>query len=657
MTTLARALLLAGLAGLALITLASPGATRMWASPWILALGAAALLPALALVLRALDPRTPLVLPPPAWTAAAAAIAAIVLASALASPYRELSLRWSAPLLIGPVLFLAGYDWLHADPAPSPARRDLLLKGLLAAALLVGAVSVGLWLEVIARSGLTRALAGRNAFPLGHSNYTAGLALLALPLAASEFWRRRGPWRGAAALAAALALAMLFSSGSRGGLVGLAVLAAAGLATAPLTVRTRSLLALGALAAGLVFLFANPRTRATFTGGPDRHLVAASAIQRSAMLAAGTHLGADRPLLGWGPGTIPLVYPRYRAELAGGSENVLQLHSTPVHLWAELGLAGLGCLVLLALLAFQARRASPVAALTLAGYAAFALTDWQLDVPVFGAGLAALALLLAPAPAPGALASRTARFTVGAFTIASVTLIALFGRRDPAPALNVQALALAQNPAHADRAVALLRASLALNPDQEIAHFNLGWLLVVREPAAAERHFRAAARLVPDKGGVYFGLGLALLNQGRPAPAARAFALECLNDPAFLVSPWWREPAVDEQRDAAAIALTRYLRHLEGVLPGPAHLPVELLGAVPPGLDRVYRRERTGYPVLMRQLDLPPPRDLFDVREPSTDVPALRGLPAKGWLPAPLLLELLDGAVPAGSSSAVAPRP
>ena len=48
---------------------------------------------------------------------------------------------------------------------------------------------------------------------------------------------------------------------------------------------------------------------------------------------------------------------------------------------------------------------------------------------------------------------------------------------------------------------ALLRESLALNPDQEIAHFNLGWLLVVRAPAEAERHFLAAARLVPDKGG------------------------------------------------------------------------------------------------------------------------------------------------------------
>src|SRR5436305_12591748 len=41
------------------------------------------------------------------------------------------------------------------------------------------------------------------------------------------------------------------------------------------------------------------------------------------------------------------------------------------------------------------------------------------------------------------------------------------------------------------------------------SHFNLGWLsLDDSQPAAAARHFSAAARIVPDKGGVYFGLGI-----------------------------------------------------------------------------------------------------------------------------------------------------
>ena len=73
-----------------------------------------------------------------------------------------------------------------------------------------------------------------------------------------------------------------------------------------------------------------------------------------------------------------------------------------------------------------------------------------------------------------------------------------------------------------------------------------------------------------------------------------------------------------------------------------------LLGRVPAGPERVYRRERTGYPVLMRNLDLPTPLDLYDVRESaapaSTDAAA--SLPPKGWLPSPLLLKLLAGPVP-----------
>jgi O-antigen ligase len=434
MTPLARALSLASLACLALITLASPGATRMWATPWTLALWAALLLPALALGLRAFDLRTPLALPSRAWLGGALAAAGVVVASALVSPYRQLSLRWSAPLLGGLALFFVAFDWLHAPPDRTAARRAWLAQTALLGGFAVGVVSLGLWGEVIIRAGWREAIAARNAFPLGHSNYTAGLALLMLPLAASGIWRHRGGWRIIAGATAGLALAMLFSSGSRGGLIGLAALAAVALGLAPLTRKSKWRLAAAAAAAGLVFIVANPRTRATFTGGADRHLVAASTVQRAAMFSAGRSMGADRPLLGWGPGTTPLAYPRYRAGLEGGAENVLQLHSTPVHVWAELGAAGIGCLLVFSFLVFRHRRRSPVAALTFAGYAAFALTDWQLDIPVFAAALATGAALLAPAchlmddkPKP------TARFALGACALLGVAVIGIFGRRDPPP--------------------------------------------------------------------------------------------------------------------------------------------------------------------------------------------------------------------------------
>jgi hypothetical protein len=65
------------------------------------------------------------------------------------------------------------------------------------------------------------------------------------------------------------------------------------------------------------------------------------------------------------------------------------------------------------------------------------------------------------------------------------------------------------------------------------------------------------------------------------------------------------------------------------------------------GAVRTYRRERTGYPVLMKNLDVLPPEDLFDVQEDPRMADSLRFLfPRKGWLPSPLLLEWLD-ALPA----------
>jgi len=69
------------------------------------------------------------------------------------------------------------------------------------------------------------------------------------------------------------------------------------------------------------------------------------------------------------------------------------------------------------------------------------------------------------------------------------------------------------------------------------------------------------------------------------------------------------------------------------------------LGQVSPGPERSYRRERIGYPVLMRNADLPPPFDLYDVREdPRFPASVSFPLPDKGWLPTPVLLKLLDAA-------------
>ncbi|MBS0632799.1 MAG: O-antigen ligase family protein [Verrucomicrobia bacterium] len=682
----ARIFALGGLLCLAVLTLLDRGATRQFSTPWSTLLWFAELAPFAVLLLRANSGSRPFVLPGRTWCLGAALCAGGIVASALVSPYRGTACLNALPLLAGLAAFFCLHDWLHHS---NEDRSAPLITAAGLAALLIATVSLFQWLATLVVTpdkitGLASLLIHRNDHPLGHSNYTAGLALLALPWPATLALRSRGLRRAAWLVVTALVLLMLFTSGSRGGLLGLAVLAAGAVLWSGLGWKKILLLSCAAAIAALALAFAHPRTRAMLFRKPAAATATASNVsdvQRNAMVEAGMLMGFERPLFGWGPGTTPLVYPYLRAALSGGTENVLQLHSTPLQLWAELGAPSIiAALAALVLVVRGATRCRP-AFLAFLGYAAFALTDWQLDLPIFAFALAVCAALLAP-PAQGIRRPRLAALFLSAAAAAALLCIGVFGQRDRAPALNLRALALARDPAQADRAAALFRESLALNRHQEIAHFNLGWLLVTRDPAEAETHFVAAAHLVPDKGGVYFGLALARLNAGRPRDTVvRALAVECLNDPLFLSSPWWREPSlhalqadtfrtvvtlaeaagasglVDDlpatRRELAYVAaLTRWLggeaipgEPLAHANTGPRVSYFARRPAVPDfstGPVRAYHRERTGYPVLMRDLDLPVPVDLYDVQENVLAATELSFLfPAKGWLPTPLLPALL----------------
>ncbi|ACB75059.1 O-antigen ligase family protein [Opitutus terrae] len=692
-----------GLTFLAVLTLVDRGATRAYATPWIWLFWFAHLAPFAGLMLRTLGTGPALVLPDRCWTWAAGGFAAVVLMSSLASPYRAPALLGALTPLASVAAFFFVYDWIAQNQAQNPAR---LLGALGGFAVAITLFSLVLWLADLLHTHrpIGNWLNHRNEHPLGHSNYTAGLALLCLPWLGALAWRTTGRARIAWIAALLLAVVMLVSSGSRGGWLGLVALGLMVLLLARLGWKRLTVWCALAIviAGGLAFL--HPRTRTLFLQprGATENL-SVSTVQRTAMLTAGTRMGCDRPVLGWGPATTPLAFPRYRGGLDGGAENVLQLHSTPIQLWADLGAGGLlAALALVVLFSCEVTRElrtpgpamagetvnlrSP-AIIALTGYGVFALSDYQFDVPVFTLAVAALLAVLAPTSTGTTV--RSATRLAGVVAALVLVIIGLLGARDPTPVLNCRALTLARDPAQEDTALALLTESLALNPDQEIAHFNLGWLLVVRDPGRAEQHFRAAARLVPDKGGVYFGLALAQLNQARGAgddEISRALALEALNDPIFLTSPWWREVAIAPFR-ARTIAQLRAMMEavaaqlaargdarsrdadyllaltdwLEGTGPLSAVLAhshtaerVSYFAARPSRPDfaaaaiRTYRRERTGYPVLMRNLDLPPPVDLVDVQENMLATDELRFLfPAKGWLPGPLLLALLDARISA----------
>ena len=88
-------------------------------------------------------------------------------------------------------------------------------------------------------------------------------------------------------------------------------------------------------------------------------------------------------------------------------------------------------------------------------------------------------------------------------------------------------------------------------------------------------------------------------------------------------------------RAVAAVATTPARRDFFARDPSPGRLLAAPVLA--------YRRERPGYPVLMRNNDLPVPVDLFDVRENALAAGSLAFLfPKKSWLPSPLLIEFLD---------------
>ena len=619
------------------------------------------------------------------------------------------------------------------------ARRAALFAEIIGASMMLFvAVSFGLWLFArvlpawFAGAHLAGALSIRNAEPFGHSLYVAGAAVLSAPwlaaLGLTGSRRMRALWL----FAAALALALVPTTASRGGVLALITMfgctAAIWLARSSLTGRHRLLVIAGGLLAVAVVAGLDPRLRGLALRRQWSSAATESNQQHSAMLQAGWLMGCARPFIGYGPGTVPRVYPHYRAQLAGGTDNVLQLHNAPAQFWAELGVPGVAALLFLLIGIVQcgmgilpmsgesvprgmgilpmsgdssqrgmgilpmwhghfAHVWSLAVLIAFAGYAVMSLFDYQLDVPWFVAMVAALLVMLrvcspGPAPAtgvsrnyafeprprpqsaqtprtqcrsllarstsssvrqaqddperesngsgpracrgagdlPSVLASKLAptpamfrltgalllaglaammwptafdlharqlfagaadarqagdeaAFVAGAERAAAVSprepfyltqLAAFYGEQ------YLQAGDIAARDRARDRCCEYLRRALAIDPDQDYCQFNLGWLLLPQQPAEAEEHFRASARLSPYRGGVYLGVGLSLLARNEDS-AATAFALEWLNDPHMLASPLWDEPPLSALRGRAAEALQRLaVRWLEhDALPAP----------------------------------------------------------------------------------------
>ncbi len=225
----------------------------------------------------------------------------------------------------------------------------------------------------------------RPALPLGHHNLLAAWLVIVLPLAAVGL-RERGVARGLAAAACAAGLAALLASRSLAGAMALALEAALACLWLPAYRRWITAAALAGLALPGLLLY-GPRL-ANLATGADPSLAARATYWR-----AGWQGFLERPLLGWGSGSVPWTLPEHLVPRPGinpPSEVVGTLHSLPLELAYELGAVGLLAIVA-AFFVFsrdrlrrRAQAADPAlltaALVSLAGAAACGLTESWLAV-------------------------------------------------------------------------------------------------------------------------------------------------------------------------------------------------------------------------------------------------------------------------------------
>ena len=646
-------LLAAGaLALLLALTLPTLSSTRIQTWPWALFASLFWLLPTVVALgrLALAGPHSRL---GGALDLALGSLALVGVLSTACSPLRETLLPCLIPFLGAIAL---PYALL---PVLRHPRADLLASAFVYPLIIVSAL---LWLP---ETG------SRNAQPFGHGNITGSVfALAACWLAGIALRARTRGTRLLHILGALAAAGLAASSASRGAVLALAAAAMAG--TAVVLLRRGKLLlflSLGVLVLGAAVL-SNQRLRELASAGKWSPVSSESNAQRVAMIRGGLELATRRPVLGWGPGAVPHVFPSVRAPLPGVPDNYLQLHNGPAQTAATLGGMGLLSIAILVFalfrqapdLAGRAENAPLLASLICGG--GLVLFDHSFATPAF-AVLAALPI--------ASLANRAARVPPGRNRLwlaapgLLVVLLTIPLARDLAaratwsaaidsaaagdPSGYASRLARARelapaDPFYADQlashlatghpfprpatpgpsAIPVLRESLSRNAANEAAHYNLGWLLLAAGPSSAKDaadHFTAAALLAPRRGEVYLGLALARIAEGDTSLATSALAAEILLDPTFARSPRWREPAIARFRDAALVHAAEILsRH--GLAPDFA----ALLRSAGPALDAssAYRRLRTGHGVLFGHPDGPAPADVnirFKIDLPPASAAAL----------------------------------
>lgn len=278
----------------------------------------------------------------------------------------------------------------------------------------VGIITAGISL-VLRYPELTKL---RNHHPFGHHNFLAGYLILVIPLTVAFAFSRQGWQRWLAIVGSVILLFDFYTTGSRGGMVGLVVVV---LASAIFTVlhvpakRRKYVATLVGLAvlAMMSAILTNPRVERIIQINPAngslvQFQVDGQTQDRLFMWQGGMNLLQDNPLFGVGLGNMSRVYNLYRPIEDPRQLNVQQLHSTPIQLAGELGIVGLISIIIFSLLVVilwwrlyrqpltqQQRILLYGIGGSLLGYAGASSTDYQLENIGISSSIAlALVLLL-----------------------------------------------------------------------------------------------------------------------------------------------------------------------------------------------------------------------------------------------------------------------
>ena len=339
----------------------------------------------------------------------------------------EITIHWN-PLFL-PMLAFAGLIALQISLGISAYRHDTISEGLLyiaygglcflvtqtlrrssqarkmALILAVFGVVVAAFalLQGVAPNGKlywvrVPRLGGRIYGPYVNHNHYAGLMELLVPIPLVIALSRLVPekTRIAAGVAAAIMTGTIFLSGSRGGM--LAVFAELAIFGVILLRQKRSArIALGMAAFAVVLI-----SLLVWLGGKELTSRVGSISQeargeisggmRLSIYKDGIRMFGHRPVLGWGLGTFPAIYPQFRSFYTNFFVN--EAHNDYVQLLAEMGLVGFGIMVWFLIVMYRhARRkiakwstevtsaATLACSLGVIGILLHSLVDFNLQIP------------------------------------------------------------------------------------------------------------------------------------------------------------------------------------------------------------------------------------------------------------------------------------